>query len=327
MIEKLTKNLIPLAIVAAAVVIAGAVIYINISNPSCPEKEKEGVLTIQEAGEKAINFINQNILKGQATASLVNIIEESGLYKLTFTIEDREFTSHVAKDGKLLFLEGVDLDQESPSSPGEESEPSQETPKTEEPNVKLFIMSFCPFGNQAEELMMPVVELLGEKVDIEPHYVIYSNYGGGGPEYCEDEDNKYCSMHGIQELHQGVRELCVYKYQKERFWDFLKEINKNCSSQNADTCWEAVAKNMGIDVQKIKDCQKNETLSLLEEELALNKKYGVGGSPQLFINDLEYKGERNSEGYKTGVCAAFQDPPEECQKDLGNDGGSVEGGC
>jgi len=46
-------------------------------------------------------------------------------------------------------------------------------------------------------------------------------------------------MHGIQEVNQDVRELCVWKYQKDKFWSFLKEINKSCSSQNADTCWEA----------------------------------------------------------------------------------------
>ncbi len=320
MVDNLNKILIPLAIIVAAIIVGGALVYISLSSP-----KEENILTGQEVGEKVIDFLNQNILKGQATASLVGVAEERGLYKLTFTIEGQEITSYATKDGKFLFPEPVDLDQEPPSS--EEENGTQETPKTEAPDVKLFIMSFCPYGNQTEELMVPVVGLLGEKAEIEPHYVIYSNYRGGGPEFCLDEENKYCSMHGVQELNQGVRELCVYKYQKDKFWDFLKEINKNCSSQNADTCWEPVAQDMGLDVQQIKDCQKNEAFSLLTEELSLNKKYGVRGSPQLFINDVEYKGSRSSEAYKGAICAAFEEPPEECKQVLSGGSDSPSGGC
>jgi len=311
---------IAIAVIIGVIIIAGVLIY---TKSSCPGEEN--VLSAQEVGEKAINYINQNILMDQATAVLINVIEEKGLYKLTLKIEEQEIVSYATRDGKFLFAEPIDLDVQPPSPQG--SETPQETPQTEKPNAKLFIMSFCPYGNQAEELMMPVVELLGNKAEIEPHYVIYSNYGSGYPEYCADEENQYCSMHGIQELNQNVRELCVWKYQRDKFWDFLKEINKNCSSQNADTCWEGVAQNIGIDVQQIKSCQQNEIFTLLAEELSLNKQYGVKGSPQLFINDVEYGGERSSEGYKNGICSAFTDPPTECQEDLNGEGGSVEGGC
>ena len=320
-----TKNLIPIAIIIAAIIIAGAIIYIN---PSFLKFEK--VLTPQEAGDKTVKFINENILKGQATASLVNAVEDNGLYKLTFDIEGQEVISYVTRDGKYLFPEPISLEVQQSAQPEEQIPPEetpQEAPQTEKPNVKLFIMSFCPFGNQAEEIMMPVIDLLGNKAEIEPHYVIYSNYGGGGPEYCADEENQYCSMHGIQELNQDVRELCVWKYQNSKFWNFLKEVNKNCSSQNADTCWEGVAQNMGINVQKIKDCQNNGIFTLLAEELSLNKQYGVGGSPQLFINNVEYKGERSSEAYKLAICAAFTEPPEECGQTLSSAGGSASGGC
>ena len=287
------KNLMPLAIIVVVIVVGGILIY---KNPSFLKGNKEKILTSQEAGEKAIKYLNENILKGKATAASKSVAEENGMYKLTITIEGQEVILYVTKDGKLLFSEPiVKLDQESSPVPEEEGgdETPQESPKTEAPNAKLFIMSFCPYGNQAEELMAPVVKLLGEKAEIEPHYVIYSNYGGGGPNFCLDEENKYCSMHGIQELNQGVRELCVYKYQKSKFWDFLKEINKNCSSQNADTCWEGIAQNIGIDVQKIKDCQKNEAINLLAQEASLSQEYGVKGSPQLFINGTEYKGGRS----------------------------------
>jgi len=45
--------------------------------------------------------------------------------------------------------------------------------KQEKPNVKFFVMSFCPYGNQAEEGLKPVAEALGsEGVEWEPHYIV-----------------------------------------------------------------------------------------------------------------------------------------------------------
>lgn len=306
MVEKLKKNLITIVVVIAGLLIVGAIIYVNQKKIAKPSE----ILSSQQVGEKVINYINENILKGQATASLGKIVEENGLYKLTIKIGDQEFPSYATRDGKLLFTEFIDLEEKLPT------ETPKEIPKTEKPDVKLFVMSFCPYGNQAEEIMKPVINLLGDKFNLSLHYIVSKGTNG-----------KYSSLHGDQELHQDVREICVFKYQKEKLWDFVGGINKNCSAQNADTCWEKIAKDLGIDVQKIKDCQESEGNSLLEEELKIVEEYKVSGSPQLFINGVEYKGERTSEGYKNGICSGFLDPPSECQKVLSKESSSVEGGC
>ena len=78
----MTKNSIPVAVLIAGILIAGAVIYINQSGQ--PESENLAgpgqFLSIEEAGEKVIDFVNNNILRGQTTASLIEILEEDGLY-------------------------------------------------------------------------------------------------------------------------------------------------------------------------------------------------------------------------------------------------------
>ncbi len=322
MIKNIIKFLIPAAIVIAAIIIVQGLYSIN--------REKiPGTLSQEDAVERAMNFINRVALNGQATASLLEANEESGLYKIHIEIEGEEYDSYVTKDGKLLLPPGAEITEEitdpgiSDSGTPEESKFS----KTDIPKVELFVMSFCPYGDQAEELMMPVAELLGDKADIKLHYVIYSNYGDGGPNYCLDKEAKYCSMHGIQELNQGVRELCVQKYQKDKFWDFVKEINSNCNYQDVDSCWEGIAKKIGVDVAKVKTCQKDEALDILAQEVELNEKYGVRGSPQLIINEAEYQGSRNSEAYKQGICSAFISAPDECSQTLSSEGSSVSGGC
>lgn len=198
------------------------------------------------------------------------------------------------------------------------------------PQIDFFVMAYCPYGNQAEEAVEPVYQLLKGKAIFNPRYVIYSNYGGGGPNYCLDAENKYCSMHGIQELHQDIRELCVNKYMgTEKVFAFMLAMNKQCTSQNADTCWEAVAKGLNLDTTKIKACEKDEGLAMVKEQKELGDLAGVSGSPTVFIDGVEFSGSRTAEGFKTGLCDAFTTKPSECSTTL--DGGSATtpatGGC
>jgi glutaredoxin len=286
------------------------------------------VLSSDDAAKKALDYINTYVLQGQATAILVETIEESGLYDMKIRVMGRVYDSYVTKDGKLLMLSALDLNKK-PEVP-EQQQPTQfDAPDAEKPNVKFFVMSFCPFGNQAEDGLAPVFKLLGdEKVEWEPHYVIYSNYRGGGPQYCLDKENKYCSMHGIQELNEDVRELCIWKYYDHTvWWDFVLKINGQCNSGNADTCWEPIAKEFGIDVDKINTCVKEQAEDLLAAEAKLNKQYGIQGSPTVLINDKQYSGGRNAENFKEGICSGFVSQPDECSKTLGATSSEASGGC
>jgi len=318
-IKDITKFLLPAAVIIAGLAIAAGLYQFS-------ECKVKGALSPEEAAEKATDFITNVALNGQATASLLEVSEESGLYKIRIKIESEEYEPYVSKDGKLLFPQGTVITEEA-STKTTNAPASQEVPQTDIPRVELFVMSYCPYGNQAEELMMPVDELLGEKANIELHYVIYSNYGDSGPNYCLDKEAKYCSMHGIQELNQDVRELCVQKYQPDKLWDFIKAANSNCNYKNIDSCWGGVAKQVGVDIQQVKTCYNNEALELLAQEVELNDKYGISGSPQLIINGVEYQGSRTAEAYKRAICSAFNSPPEECSRALSSEGSTASGGC
>ncbi len=205
----------------------------------------------------------------------------------------------------------------------EKVETTSEITPSNNPTAYLFTMTFCPYGNQAEDGIIPVVDLLGDNIEIEPHYVIYQDYRGGGPEYCLDDENQYCSMHGIQELNQDVRELCVYRDQKDKYWDFVDAINKACDYKNVDTCWEGVAATTGVNATQVKTCEQNDALELLATEVELNEKYNVKGSPALVINDSTYQGGRAPEDYKTAICSAFNNAPAECSTTLSDASGAT----
>ncbi|MBW2971702.1 hypothetical protein KY359_01575 [Candidatus Woesearchaeota archaeon] len=200
------------------------------------------------------------------------------------------------------------------------------------PQIDFYVMSYCPYGNIAEEAIEPAYQLLKGKADFNPHYVIYSNYGGGGPNYCLDEDAKYCSMHGVQEMNQGLRELCVAKYiGMDAYFKFVLEMNAKCNYQNADSCWEAVAKGLKLDTAKIKDCEANEWDDLLSKELELNKALGVSGSPTVFVEGQAYAGARTPAGYAQALCAEFETAPSACSASslsaLGDTQAAASGSC
>ncbi|MCD6429257.1 thioredoxin domain-containing protein [bacterium] len=326
----MAKNLTVVILIETIVIVAltGLVVFFALGNNT----GLKTALSPEEAAQKAINYINEKFMAGDVKATLKSVEESSGVYKIQLQIGDKEYTSYVTRDGGFLFPEAINLNPPEPI----------EFPKTAKPDVKLFVMSFCPFGNQAEEMLMPVVNLLKDKADFELHYIFYSNYASGYPEYCFDKENKYCSMHGIQELNQGIRELCVYKYQKDKFWDFVKEINQQATAQNVDNKWESVAQSLGIDIQKIKNCEQNEALDLLAQEVELtNNEYlvqdptkhggkeleSISGSPTLVINGVIYDGSRTPEDFKNAICSAFDNPPEECNQTLTTQENAPLGSC
>ncbi len=289
-----------------------------------------GVATMSanDAGNKVVDFINNNLVKEGTSASLVSVEDFDGLYKVITSYIGQEIPVYVTKDGHYLFLsQPIETNMTIPKPQNQQQQSKFDAPDREKANIKFFVMAFCPFGNQAENGLGPVYKLLEDKVEWEPHYVIYSNYGGY-PDYCLDKNETYCSMHGIQELHEDERELCIWKYYNHgTWWDFVLDINKNCNAQNADTCWKPIAEKYGIDVTQVEQCVEQEGKDLLDAELKLDEKYSVSGSPTVFINDKQYSGARTPEAYKEAICSGFINPPAECNETLGGGTDSSQGQC
>jgi len=55
--------------------------------------------------------------------------------------------------------------------------------KTNKPQLDFYVMSFCPFGNDIEEVIRPVFDLLGDKVELRPRY-IFEKVEGSLSDYC-----------------------------------------------------------------------------------------------------------------------------------------------
>lgn len=178
------------------------------------------------------------------------------------------------------------------------------------PQVDFFVMSYCPYGNQAEELLKPIYDELKDEADFYPRYVIY----GQGTGCLQDSDgSQYCSLHGRVELNQNIRELCVFEqYGQDSWFDFALAMNTACTQTNADTCWTGVAQGLGLDTAAIAACETSEGLRMSREQYELNQLLGVSGSPTVFFEGQQYNGARSVEGYMQALCAGFENRPAAC---------------
>ncbi len=269
--------------------------------------------------------------------------------------------------------------------------------KSEKPELKFFVMSFCPYGNQMEDILRPVYDQLQDKALLSPHYIFdkidnlntYCSARSGDSNQCASyvtngyfsdiasckktiseslssclndkqylktsSGTMYASLHGRQEANQNVREMCAWKQvddDKSKWWNFIGNVNKNCTKDNADACWESQAQQAGLDTTKITECFNNEAVTLIENEIALTTKYNVSGSPTVLINDVEFPPEKaytqNSDGtlaigkklatqakYRTpnvikeAICISMNKTAKECSTVLNELTGEVPsaGGC
>ena len=307
MLKILTDRKHQIVLSVVLVIILGSILTKGFSNFKFASKNK--------IAEKGVAFIKEQVLKQNPSAKITldKVETYHAMVKATVTIDTEKVELYITSDGKVAFVQPIVIDQKEIAK-----EASTKIVKRDKVDVKLFTMAYCPFGNEAETAILPVEVLLRNDVTIEPHYVIYSDYPSKDQlkDYCWKADDKYCSMHGINELKQDVRELCIYKYNKSSFWNYIKLVNQDCTVDNIETCWKNPAKTLNIDTAKIETCLKSEGESILATEKALNDKYQVTGSPMLLINEAEYQGDRTSEGYKTGICNGFKKQPKACSQTL-----------
>jgi protein-disulfide isomerase len=177
------------------------------------------------------------------------------------------------------------------------------------PNVKLFIMSYCPFGMEAQKALLPVYDLLKNKADIGIYFINFI-------------------MHGKKELEENLRQYCIQKENKDKYFVYLSHF---IDEQKSDKCLTKT----GLDVNKInthitqidKQFKITENYNnkatwlegqypLFDVQKDINEQYGIEISPTLIINDKEVQTEISPEGFKRAICGAFSLPPIECFQKL-----------
>ncbi len=175
--------------------------FLFIGLTSLQEKEcLEGQVSVEESRENIMKFINEDILMGRATASLLNLIEENGVYKITVELEGEEIDAYVSLDNKLFFPEAFDM----VNLPEREEEDF-----SQDENIKNLVSclekeEFIIYGADWCGFCRQVVELFGGYAMVDPIYVECTD----NPEICNKENIEgYPTIKIKGEIYTGQRTL------------------------------------------------------------------------------------------------------------------------
>jgi len=225
------------------------------------------------------------------------------LYEVLVLYKGDEIPVHVTKDGEYFVQGAVPMADATEAGQSTTQQPT-EVPKSDKPEVELFIMSYCPYGTQAEKGILPVVALLGDKIDFKLRMVHYI-------------------LHGEKEDLENKRELCIREEQgQDKLNKYLVCILDSENPQEPADVTEC-EKEAGIDSAKLQTCMDTNADNYFAADSELSEGYDVRGSPTLIINGVQSNAGRSPASYLAGICAAFNDSPEECSEELSTSGPSA----
>ncbi len=272
--------------------------------------QKKDVLELEEAKVMAEDYINNNLMQPGSEATVKDIVEENGLFKLTVDVGGQDVDSYLTLDGKIFFPQAMETEQVVENETADNSQPvDTNVPKSDKPVVEVFVMSHCPYGTQIEKGIIPVVETLGDKIDFQLKFVDYA-------------------MHGEKELDEELNQYCIQKNEPNKLITYLK-----CFLEDSDGA--GCLASTGINNANLQSCvsatdEEFEVKSLFADKStwsggrypqfnvhkAENDKYGITGSPGLVINGTKSSAGRDSASLLSNICAAFNEQPSECSEKL-----------
>ncbi len=258
-----------------------------------------GNISSAAAGEKLLSFYEA---AGVQNLTVASVKEVSGLYQVNLDYKGQTVPIYVTKDGKNLIPEASITPLDTSSSSSNSNTQQTTVPKSDKPKVELYVFSYCPYGTQTEKAIIPVVKLLGDKIDFTIRQI--------------------GAMHGDFEKVEAQRQLCIEKNYPDKYLDYVLAFDTDSSCPTGDaTCVAtktgSIFSKLGIDASKINSCMPSDGLTMYNSEEQNAQKQGVSGSPTLIINGVDASvNDRSSEGIKGTICATFNNAPSECSQKL-----------
>ena len=147
------------------------------------------------------------------------------------------------------------------------------------PTLELFVMSYCPFGIQAEEKIMPIVKKFGDKIDFKLQFIAQEK---GTP--SQQDITPFISLHGYPEVAENIRQLLIAQEYPEQYSDYIL-----CRGKKLNKSWEDCAKKHGIDVEKIQRLSDTpEAEQLFRENIKRSAELGIRASPTILVDNRQF---------------------------------------
>lgn len=148
------------------------------------------------------------------------------------------------------------------------------------PTLELFVMSYCPFGVQAEEKIIPIVKAFGNKIDFKLQFIAKEK------EALSAQDiTPFTSLHGYPEVAENIRQLLIAQEYPEKYLDYIL-----CRGKKLDKSWENCAEKLGIDVAKIQKLfDTPEAEQLFRENIKRAAELRIRASPTILVDNHQFR--------------------------------------
>jgi len=241
------------------------------------------IISERNAGDYLVDYLSSS---GYDGFELENVKSEDSIYVIETIYEEDSVLFYVTKTGYII---GDKLVSIIPQDNSNIDSQIQDIPKSDKPEVELFIMTHCPYGTQAEKGFIPAIKALGNTIDAQIRFVHYF-------------------MHEPEET-ETPRQVCIREEQSSKYLDYLE-----CFLEDGD--YDRCLSKTGINMANLNICLESKAEQYYAEDSELSEEYGVRGSPTLVINGEIVSSGRDSASYLNTICQAFNDAPEECGLEL-----------
>ena len=148
------------------------------------------------------------------------------------------------------------------------------------PTLELFVMSYCPFGVQAEEKIIPIVKEFENAIDFKLQFIAQEKEASSAQDITP-----FTSLHGYPEVAENIRQLLIAQEYPDKYLDYIL-----CRGKKLDKSWEDCAEKLGIDVARIQELfDSPEAEQLFRENIKRAAELGVRASPTIFVDGHQFR--------------------------------------
>ena len=148
------------------------------------------------------------------------------------------------------------------------------------PTLELFVMSYCPYGVQAEEKIIPIVKEFGDTIDFRLQFIAQEK-----AEPSAQDITPFTSLHGYPEVAENIRQLLIAREYPEKYLDYIL-----CRGKKLDKSWEDCAEKLGMDVAKIQTLfDTPDAEQLFRENIKRAAELGIKASPTVLVDTHQFR--------------------------------------
>ena len=148
------------------------------------------------------------------------------------------------------------------------------------PTLELFVMSYCPYGVQAEEKIIPIVKEFGDTIDFRLQFIAQEK-----AEPSAQDITPFTSLHGYPEVAENIRQLLIAREYPEKYLDYIL-----CRGKKLEKSWEDCAEKLGMDVAKIQTLfDTPDAEQLFRENIKRAAELGIKASPTILVDSHQFR--------------------------------------